>query len=759
MQEYRLKPSVLACACTATLLVLSGCASPQAKEAKYLEQGKREFQSKNYAIAVLHLKSAIQAQPKDAEPYYQLGLVYLAAGDFNPGASYLRKAVELNPQHTGAQLKLAELMASSRSREIVEEAQKRTEDVLNLLPGDVDALNVLALTELRLGKPESAEAHLQQALLKSPGHLRSSVALAQTRLARKDLAGAEEALKQAAARAPGSPEPCDYLGGFYVALGRTAEAEQQFRRALEIDPKHGPALLSMGAMQAQAGHLDQADKTYRQVAGLPQKQYRPVHALFLFQSGRRDEAVEEFEKLAKSDPSDRTLRTHLVRAYFSVNRVGDAIKVLTAALKKNPVDADALMQRSRIYLAWGNYNESRADLHQVLHFRNDSPEAHYLLAKVEQAQGDARIPRQELGEALRLDPAYLAARIDLARALIGGGGAQAAMALLEEAPAEQKSTLAFVLQRNWALLALGQIPQARAGIDQILNAGKNPDGLLQDAVLKLIQKDYAGSRISAEGVLRLNPEDTRALGVLVQGYSAQNQLPAGLDKAREQAVREPKSAAVQAFLGQLLLNNGDRAGARAAFSAARAANPNLLAADLALAQLDIAEGRKEEASKRIIAAVSLHPDSVPGQMLWGELEAMYGRNASAIEHYRKANVMDPRNFQALNNLAYLLSENNQPDEALKYAQQAKELAPDNPAVDDTLGWTYYQKALYPLAVSHLQSAVTREGTARRRYHLAMAYLKAGDTNRGRQSLETALKMDPLLVEAQGAQQLFGNPKR
>src|ERR1017187_1894358 len=142
------------------ILMLSACSqSPQAKEAKYLEKGRKEFEKKNYAVAVLHFKNAMAAQPRDAEPYYQLGLAHLASNDPNTAASYFRKASELNPKHTGAQLKLAELMSTSRSKEMVEEAQKRTQDVLVLLPDDVEALNVLAVTELRLGKPESAEAH------------------------------------------------------------------------------------------------------------------------------------------------------------------------------------------------------------------------------------------------------------------------------------------------------------------------------------------------------------------------------------------------------------------------------------------------------------------------------------------------------------------------------------------------------------------------------------------------------------------------
>src|SRR5262249_58227975 len=123
------------------------------------------------------------------------------------------------------------------------------------------------------------------------------------------------------------------LGGFYLALGRTVEAEQQFRHALQIDPKHGPTLLQLGGMQARAGQMEQADQSYLQVSGLPDKQYRPIHALYLFQSGKREQAVGELEKLAKDDPADRTIRTDLVRAYLAVNRVGDAEKALTAALK------------------------------------------------------------------------------------------------------------------------------------------------------------------------------------------------------------------------------------------------------------------------------------------------------------------------------------------------------------------------------------------------------------------------------------------
>jgi len=741
------------------VLVLSGCSqSPQAKEARYLEKGKKEFQQKNYAVAILHFKNAAQAQPKDAEPYYQLGLAYLASNDFNTAAAYFRRAAELNPKHTGAQLKLAELMSTSRDKQVLEQAQKRTEDVLTLLPDDIEALNVLAITELRLGKPESAEAHLEQALRKSPSDLRSSVALAQTRLARKDVKGAEEALKQAAAQSPKSPMPRVHLGGFYLALGRTAEAEQQFRQALTIDPKHGPALLALGAMQVRAGQTDQAEQTYRQVAALPDKQYKPIHALFLYQSGKRDQAVAEFEKLAAADPADRDLRTSLVRAYLSVNRVGDAEKALTKALKKNGLDVDALLQRSRIYLSTGKPTEAQTDLNQILHFRSNSAEAHYLLAKVGLVRQDTAIQKQELGQALQYDPKFLDARIDLAKLLLVNRGAESALKLLDETPQDQRRTVAVVTQRNWTLLVLGQGAEARKGIDQVLAVSKNPEALLQDAILKLGEKNYVGARASAEASLSLKPDDARPLSVLVQSYAAQNQLAIGLQKAREHGLRQPASASVQQYLGQLLLGNGDRAGARKAFEAANAARPDVVTSALALAEMDITDGKRDEARKRLSAVISSHPGSIPGHILLAQLEMTEGKTAAAIEQYRKVVALDDRNAMGLNGLAYLLAENNQPDDALKYAQLAKEVAPDDPAIADTLGWTYFRKGLYSMAVTYLDSAVAKQGTAVRQYHLAMACMKAGDPKRGRQVFDAAMKMDPNLPEAQAARQLLGGGK-
>jgi tetratricopeptide (TPR) repeat protein len=741
---------------TLAILTLSGCnLSPDAKEASFLDKGKKEFQKKNYAVAVLHFKNASAAKPWDAEPYYQLGLSYSAEGDMRSAAAEFRKAVEVNPRHTGAQLQFAQLLANGGDKKTIEEAQKHAQAVLALKPDDPDALSVLGATDLRLGNLDSAQSHFEQALRKSPNHLASWAGLARVKMARHDVAGAEKALQEASTRLPKSPTPKIYLGQFYLSQNRTPEAEQQFRQALAIDPKQGTALLELGAMQAKAGHADEAEQTYRQVSALPERQYKPVHAEFLFRSGKRDQAVAELAKLAAADPEDLNVRTQLVETYLALSRAGDAEKVLTAALKKNGLDQDALIRRGRIYLDWGKYTEAEADLNQVLHYRKDSAEAYYLLAKVSQGRANTTKQKQQLQEALTIDPAFLAARIDLARALLASHSAQPALTLLDEAPENQMNAAPRIVERNWALLALGNKAEARKGIDRVLAAGKVPEVLLQDGAMKLDEKDYAGARKSIEEALDKTPGDVRALFMLVESYAAQKQTPEAVQIMREYALKQPKSAAVQEYLGRVLATGGDRAGARKAFEAAKAARPGFVDADFDLAQLDAAEGKLDDARKRLSEVAASHPDNITGHLLLARFEMTNGKAPAAIEQLRKVVALDGNDALAFNSLAYLLAENKQPDEAAKYAQKAWGLAPDNPAVEDTLGWVYYQQGLYPLAVVQLEAANAKQGTAVRKYHLAMAYLKAGKPDRGRQTLDAALKMDPKLPEAQAARQVFG----
>ena len=210
------------------------------------------------------------------------------------------------------------------------------------------------------------------------------------------------------------------------------------------------------------------------------------------------------------------------------------------------------------------------------------------------------------------------------------------------------------------------------------------------------------------------------------------------------------------FLGRIELQAGNTAQARAAFEAAQAAGPGTLDADWALIDLDIAERRIEEARRRIAPLIHGSNEAAARTKL-ALVEEIALNHEAAIQQYRKVLTIKPFDAGILNNLAYILAEfTGNPTEALRFAQTAKALAPEDSAIDDTLGWTYYRMGRYGDAVRHLELAVKRGPNSRRYVHLAMACARSGDGVRARQMLRTALKIDPALPEASLAQKVVSD---
>ncbi len=730
-------------------LCVSNCArSPQAKEARFLSRGKEAMSRKDYGRASLEFQNAVQVMPQDAEAYYQLGGAYLAAGNPQQSAYALLKATALNPKHVDAQLMLSTLMAASPDLRAVGEAQKRLGAALDLAPDNPDILDVLALTQFRLGKPEEAEEELEQALAKLPGHLQSSVNLAKIKLARKDLAGALEVLQNAVKADPQSAPAALALGRLYLFSGRPQQGETEVRRSLQMDPKNGPALLTLAGIQFNSGRVNEAERTYREISTLPDQNYKPMHAAFLFHTGQRQAAISEFEELARQAPDDRVARTRLVAAYSTAGKPADAARAINAALQKNPKDTEALMQRSRLDMVSGKYADAENDLRQVLHFQPDSAEAHYYFSKVHQASGARMNQRRELTEALRFNPNLLAARVELVQLLIASKDAGAALQVASDTPEAQRKTIPAIAARNWALLAVGDNTAARQGIDAGLARARAPELLLQDGVLKLSGKDPAGAQLSFEEALKLLPDSVPAWQFLGGAYAAQKQPQKAIERLQKAALERPQSSGLQLLLGAWLVDAGRTTDARTAFEAARKADPKSAAADMALAQLDLNQGSMEPARQHLEAVLAAQPRNTTARVLLGKIDKKTGDWTGAIAEYRAVVDIDHNSVVALNDLAVLLSKDS-PDEALKFAQQAGELAPDNPAVQDTLGWVYCRKGIYKSAIGYLKNAVDKDATPLRKFHLGMAYLKSGDRDLGQRMLRAAIQSDPMLATTQG----------
>lgn len=738
-------------------IVLAGCGlTAKAKHDRALARAKDLLNNRDYARAVLECRTAVQAMPKDSEGYYELGVALARSHDLQNAVNSYKKALQLNPHHEKANVALAEIMASTIDPAVLKQARDRMSEVLRTDNSSVEALDTLALANLKLGQTGDALEELQRALAVAPRSLRSSVLLAEAKVAQGDKKGAEQVLIEACQHDPVSAEPLIVLAKFYIAENRLSEAEQELQQAVKLDAKSVPALLALAQLQLRAGRKEEGEGTLRRLSSLPDSNVAAVYGSFLFQEGRREEAIREFERLAHANPKDRAARSRLVAAYWSAGRKQDAKRILDGVLRSNSNDIDGLVQRAQVYVEEGSYTQAQADLNSVLHLKPDSAQAHGLFASLYARMGNGLQERQELGNVLRLQPASLGARIQMVELLIRSNGAASALNVLDEAPAFQKNSLAILVERNWALMASRDMAGARKGIDKGLSVTRLPQLLLQDGLWKVQNGQVEAGRVALDQALTADPQNVTALRAVYASYAVQHRVPQGVQKVREYAGKAPHSAPMQAFLGQVLLANGDNEAARNAFTAALASDPGMRAAREGLLRLDVREGKVGAGIETVNAVLAANPNDVWARIWLADLEETKGDHAGALVNYQQAATADPNNPRVLNNLAYLLVDyKKQPDAALEYAQKARELAPNDPDYADTVGWVFYQKGLYSMALRNFEAAVSNSSAhAVCSYHLAMAYAKLGERDRGREVLTTALKRDPNLPEATAARQLL-----
>src|SRR5215471_13260325 len=345
---------------TVTLLIvfviLTGCS--RKSDTALVESGKQFMKNKDYARAVLQLRAAVQVNPKNIDAQYHLALAEIGYGDQVAAYRSLTKTLDLNPKHMDAQLAMANLLLNGSSDDI-KQAKVHAQAVLDASPDNPNALDSMALAELKLGKVEEGVEMLEKASDKAPEHLQTAAMLVAVRLAQKDKAGAEQVLKHAVEKSPESLQGHVMLGAFYHLIGKNQESEKELRSVFQKDPNNALALLNLATLFNDAGRKSEAEDMYRRLANGSPSRYQPAYGSYLFKIGKQKEAVAEFERLAKNNPKDSDARTRLVAAYIAARRLADAQGVLKATLNKNPKDSAALLQRSELSIMAGSYADAR----------------------------------------------------------------------------------------------------------------------------------------------------------------------------------------------------------------------------------------------------------------------------------------------------------------------------------------------------------------------------------------------------------------
>ena len=163
-----------------------------------------------------------------------------------------------------------------------------------------------------------------------------------------------------------------------------------------------------------------------------------------------------------------------------------------------------------------------------------------------------------------------------------------------------------------------------------------------------------------------------------------------------------------------------------------------------LAQLYVQQGKLENAKHEFSEIARLQPRSIAAPTLLGVLCYATRDMAGARSWWEAALRVDPSAAAAANNLAWLYAESGTNlDAALELALTARGKMPDQPEINDTLGWVYYKKKMGRTATQYLGLSASKDETNPvYQFHLGMAYAQVGEDGKARRLLEKALSMNP-----------------
>jgi len=182
--------------------------------------------------------------------------------------------------------------------------------------------------------------------------------------------------------------------------------------------------------------------------------------------------------------------------------------------------------------------------------------------------------------------------------------------------------------------------------------------------------------------------------------------------------------------------------AEAAFLKATELAPDNPQAYYQLGVLYVAQKKLPEAEAKFRKVIEKNEKNPGVHTLLGVVLNSQGKIEDANKEYRRALELAPKNALAANNLAANLADHGgNLDEALKFAQVAREAAPEDPNVADTLGWIYYKKGLFDISYPLISDASKKlEKNPVVRYHHGMVLSKKGNKKQAAAELKTALSL-------------------
>jgi tetratricopeptide (TPR) repeat protein len=336
---------------------------------------------------------------------------------------------------------------------------------------------VLAEEALGKGKVDEALAHFDAARGRHPRAAEPLLSMARIFLARRQVEVAVRAAGEAAAVAPGSAACQMVLGEALDAFGERDRAEQAFLAAAAIAPTDP----------------------------------RPIYQLGRIAEARRQVqvAIDRYRQALKIDPAFAPAAHYLASQLRSAGEYDEAVKLLLAALGREPANLSLRLNLAHTYLRKGDAQRAADEFQKAIARAGDIAEAHYFLGRALESLKKDGEAEAALRKALALDPHLTMAWYALAQLHEHGG------------------------KRDEAARELKEFEKARALQDRIKGlrdqVAKHPGDLpgLVDLGQALLERDQPREAMdSLRKALDLDPANATARGLFSRAEEESRKRPA-----------------------------------------------------------------------------------------------------------------------------------------------------------------------------------------------------------------------------------------
>lgn len=595
------------------------------------------------------------------------------------------------------------------------------------------------LVHYGLGEYERAIEYLTGYVRRLPGQPGARKVLGAALLARGDHFRAVDVLEPALRARPNDSRTMELLGMAYMRRGWHVQAAELLDRAARLNPVSPGVRIDAAINRLAAGEADAVLELEQVFEQHRDQTAAGVMAVMTYlRRAESESALRIARDLSERAPDNLTILNLLASAQVGAGHLDSARATLQRILREDADFVPARLNLARLERLQGDLDAARQRLGGLVQDHAGNVAAMVELAHIARARGELNEAIEWLEKARATAPDYVPASVLLVDMHLQTQRTDAAMAVAKEAIARRPDDLEIVLALARAALAAGDAKLARSVLStRSYLAGFDADWLLRIAELQRAAGAPVEAVYSLQKAAKGDPGSVSVRMALAEALIAAQRWDEAADAAAALRRTHPDSAVGHRLAGDVEFYGGRYAEALSSYRAALALEP-----EAALAIRVYNSRRALGQSAGAVAFLEQWLDRAPrDRMVRQTLAEAYvstGRATEAIVQFEQLLRDEPDNVSVLNNLAYLLADRDSA-RARELAQRAYAVAPEDAAVNDTLGWIMVKQGEPRQGLAYLREAQFRDaGDPAIRYHVAVALSALGRNEEARVELNKAL---------------------